>query len=217
MSRRTYAVLFALGALSALAFGALLASYDLWGGIPRSLWPIARWLLSGGVVLMAAGAVGWVTTWPRADRTRAVLRAVVVLAGLAALGGGALWFHYISRWETSRRICAPAVIATTRTERERALRDGLGPLFPIIDPNYACLELERERRDLAEHGTCPTFMMDDAPCTCGREPWTSGSTARCKDGPTTCEYRGAETGLAIGCAGDEGKRMIEEAKRYGGR
>lgn len=211
--RRIFAGVFALGVLLALAFGAVLAAYDIWGGVPRALWPVARRLFIGAVLFVIAGGVGWVASWPAGERLRASLRAGLLLAGLGALGGGALFLHYLSRWDTSRRICAPALIAPTRAAREAALREGLGPLFPVIDPHSSCLQLERERRELEASGTCPSFVMDDVACRCGSERWTPGGAARCASGPTACQYRSERGGSTLGCAEHGSQYTLEEARR----
>src|SRR5688572_26834638 len=143
--RRMFAGVFTVGVLLAIGFCCLLAAYDLWGGVPRQWWPLARWLARGAALCVVTGGIGWLLAWPAGERLRAAMRAGIGLLVLAALGGAALWFHYAARWKTSRLVCAPALIASTRAEREAALREGLGPLFPIIDPHDSCLQLERER------------------------------------------------------------------------
>lgn len=211
-SRRISAAVFGAGILLAIVFGSVLATYDLWGGVPRTIWPVAQLLVRVAVVCLIGGGVGWVRSWPPSERLRATVRAGAVLIALGAFGGGALFAHYASRWTTSRLICAPALIAPTRAAREAALREGLGPLFPLIDPHGSCLQLERERRQLQETGECPTFVMDDVPCHCGRESWQPSSTARCATGPTACQYRN-DVGQSLGCAEQGSTYTLEEARR----
>lgn len=123
------------------------------------------------------------------ERRRTVLRVALALAGSAVLIGGILLAYYAVRWESSQRICAPALVASTRAEREAARKEGLGPLFPVIRPHPSCIQLEEERLELERSGECPSFVMDDVPCDCGKERWPGkGSPKRCPDGPTSCEW-----------------------------
>ena len=204
-------ILFALGLLLTIAFGCLLAAYDLWGGVPRQLWPTARWLLRGGVACLLTGGVGFIWSHPAGQRARALWKSALALAALGTLGGAALWFHYLSRWKTSRLICAPALIAPERATREAALRDGLGPLFPVIDPHGSCLTLLREQRALEDDGTCPSFVMLDTACRCGRQAWSPGNPPACPNGPTACQSRDGAT--TLGCAEHGTSYLLEEAAR----
>lgn len=218
--RRSFAVLFAVGVALAVGFGCLLAAYDLWGGVPRALWPLARRLFIGAGFAIVTGAIGWVTSWPKHERMVASLRAAAILAGVAAVSGAALWTHYAVRWKTSRLVCAPALVAPTRAAREAALREGLGPLFPVIDPHSSCLRLVREMRELDASGACPTFVMDDVACRCGKERWTPASPKRCatpsaagtRSEPTACAYRAELRESTLGCA-EPGDATLEEARR----
>jgi len=212
LRRRAFAGIFVIGVLLATAFGCMLAGYDIWGGIPRELWRTAGGLLAGAFICVTIGIIGWVHSWPKHARGRALLRAAVFLLGVGALSGAALWMHYVSRWKTSRLICAPALVATSRAAREAALREGLGPLFPVIDPHGTCLELERDRRKLEASGTCPMFLMDDVPCRCGNEIWQPGRTPKCTTQPTTCESHDT-TENTIGCVGTYGKLTLDQARR----
>ena len=209
--RRASAVLFGVGALLAIAFACLVAAYDLWGGVPRSLWPAASWLVRGAAVCLIAGAIGFIWSHPEGTRLRALVRSLVVLAGLAAVGGAALWFYYSARWRASRLECAPALIAPERATRESALRAGLGPLFPVIDPHSSCLSLLREKLALDTDGTCPTFVMLDVSCQCGEERWSAGDPPACPDGPTACQYRDRAT--TLGCAEHGSRFILEDAER----
>ncbi|GEM_PF-3547963 len=192
-----------------LALGCLFAAVDLWGGIhrlgvsPRTLGGLM--LLGAG--LLAAGVWRWLGAWPRELRLRRALQATGVLALLAAILGGGLFTYYALRLDVSAEICARAGCESTRASRERLLDEGLGPLFPVIDPAYACIELERQRRELRARGACPAILLDDTPCQCGRERWDPASSPRCPSGRTTCQSRGAGP-ASLGCASDHVARAL---------
>jgi hypothetical protein len=209
MARRLALALFVLGVTCAVGLGCLIAAYDLWGGVPRRLWWLARVLGVLAVSLLVAGGTGWLRTFPPSARGKAAFRAVLVMAAIAAAAGAALWFHFVALRQSSRLVCAPALVAPTRAERDRALAEGLGPLFPVIDPHHSCWTLLRERDELQRDGRCPLFVMDDVPCLCGDRRWEPRTATRCESGPTVCSTRGS----AFGCA-DEGSRYyLEEARR----
>jgi hypothetical protein len=220
--RRPGLALFFVGVGCAVAFGCFLAAYDIWGGIPRGWWPLAHALFIAALLFVVTGAFRWIVSFAPGERRRAVFRAVLALAGAAALIGGVLFAYYMMRWESSRRICAPALVAPTRAEREAARKEGLGPLFPVIDPNYACIQLERERIELERSGDCPSFVMDDVPCTCGKERWIGkASPKRCPDAPTSCEMRGdwkakndgPSPERGIGCPSEDNS-TLNDARRF---
>jgi hypothetical protein len=207
--RRSGLWLFAGGVATVLALGGLFAAVDLWGGIhtlglsPRTLG--SAMLL--GAALLVAGVWRWLGSWPRELRLRRALQATGALALLATLLGGGLFGYYALRLGVSAEICARADCETTRAGRERLLDEGLGPLFPVIDPAYACIELERQRREHRARGACPTVLLDDTPCRCGRERWDPASSPRCPTGRTTCQSRGAGP-VSLGCASDHAARAL---------
>lgn len=210
MEQRTRAaLLFFAGVGAIVAFGSVYAAYDLWGGVPRGLWRLMQGLVAAGVIGVGLGGVRWVRSWPEDQRLRATLRAALVLAVLAAAIGGALFTYYVERRGPSRAICLPAAFAPTLAERQERLAEGLGPLFPVIDPDSECLGLKRELDALMEHGQCPLFPPDDAPCRCGAALHEPG-VPRCADGPTTCESREGARGDALGCPEGHAARRLDE-------
>jgi hypothetical protein len=197
--RFLFGAMFVLGLLCFAAIGALVAAYHDWGGVPPHLWMKAKTVAMGGAGGVALGGLGWFFAVPMGQRLRDAGWALgtILLAGIAS--GAALFLHYSLRLDTSHKICAPALITSTRASRDAALQQGLGPLFPVIDPHPSCVQLERERRALDRNGECPEFVMDDTACTCGSERWEASSKARCTPGPTSCEYRDDKKARAIGC------------------
>jgi hypothetical protein len=208
LGRRRSAVLrFVAGVGLAVVLGCAFAAVDLWGGMrtlgigPRVLGV----LVVASTALVVSGAVGWVLSWPEAERARRAFMALAALAVVAGGSGGGLFAYYAARLTTSAETCRKAACASSRAERERLLDEGLGPLFPVIDPDYACIALEDERRKsrpAVPMGPCTEPLFDDVPCQCGSQAWTAHNGARCTSGRrTTCEVRGG--GLrTIGCASD---------------
>lgn len=196
-------MLFTMGVSCAVLFGSVLAAYDLWGGVPRSLWRLMRGLLVVGGTAIIAGAIGWVRTYPAGQRLRAAFKGVVALAVLAALMGGALFAHYASRWDTSRDICQPARSAPTLEERQAALAKGLGPLFPVIDPHSECLRLKEEVDELERDGVCPPVIIPTIPCRCGQQRYEPDGESPCPDGTVTCQWRAEARTTKLGCAEGE--------------
>ncbi len=192
------------GVVWIVGLGCAFAAVDLWGGV-RALGVGPRFLGISMVLaatLVLSGAVGWVRSWPLEERPRRALVAALALALFAAVGGGGLFAYYAARLRPSAVICGRAQCAATRAERDRRLQEGLGPLFPVIDPAYECVALERERRALESSRACPTVVLDDTPCRCGQQEWSAGHPARCPGGKrTTCESRGGG-GPSLGCAGE---------------
>lgn len=213
MTRRASAVLlFSLGAAAVVAAGCVLAAYDLWGGVPRPLWRLVRGLLLAALTLMLIGGARWFTSFPVGQRLRAALRAALVLSGLAAVLGGGLVAYYLARWQPSRRICAPARLLPSLAARHEALARGVGPLFPVIDPNPACITLKHELDELATRRTCPLVPPAEARCRCGTDTWTGPQSGpACATGPTTCEWRPERQADALGCAGPTSERARREA------
>jgi hypothetical protein len=170
---------------------------------------------------VSGGGIKWIRSWPAGQRRRPVLRAGLGLVAVAVVIGGSMFAYRARLHETSRRVCAPALIAPTRAEREAALRDGKGPLFPVFEPHYSCVQLEEERRELERSGTCPEIVMDDVPCTCEAQRWTGASSSRrCPNGPTSCaphpepnrrnDY-GSMPERVLGCAGED-SLLLREAR-----
>lgn len=147
--RRAATLRFFAGVALAIVLGCALAAVDLWGGV-RAL-GVGPKLLGVVVVASAAlvvsGAVGWVLSWPREERLKRGLVAGGALSATAATLGGGLFAYYAARLGPSGALCHKAACAATREERERLLDEGLGPLFPVIDPAHECIALERERRE----------------------------------------------------------------------
>lgn len=193
----------AFGVLGGVFVGCALAAVDLWGGVralpfgPKGL--VAMVVVSG--TLIVVGALGWVKTFPAELRLVRSLQALGGAAVLACALGGGLFAYYAQRRLPSGRICASAECATTRAAWEAKLDEGLGPLFPVIDPGSPCLALERERRALVASGTCPHAVFDDTPCTCGTQAWDRRAP-HCATGRTVCEYREERRAYALGCAQD---------------
>ncbi len=50
--------LFGVGVAGAIVFGSVLAAYDLWGGVPRSMWLLMRAIATVSTVAMVAGSIG---------------------------------------------------------------------------------------------------------------------------------------------------------------
>jgi hypothetical protein len=147
--RRSAILRFFAGVALALVLGCALAAVDLWGGV-RTLGVGPK--LMGALVVAAAalvisGAAGWVLSWPKEERVKRGLVASAALAALAGAVGGGLFAYYVARLAPSADLCRKAACATTREERDRLLDEGLGPLFPVIDPAYECIALEGERRE----------------------------------------------------------------------
>jgi hypothetical protein len=206
--RRSAVLRFVAGVGLAVLLGCAFAAVDLWGGV-RTLGIGPRAFGALGIVsaaLVVSGAVGWVLSWPEGERPRRVFMAVAALTVVAGVSGGGLFAYYAARLETSAETCRRAGCASTRAERERLLDEGLGPLFPVIDPDYACIALEGERRKSRQNVTmdmCTEPLFDDVPCQCGSQAWTAHSEARCTSGRrTTCEVRGSRL-RTIGCASDQ--------------
>ena len=212
MSPRTRgAAYFFTGVAALITFGSVYAAYDLWGGVPRNLWRVMQALavlaLSGTIV----GGVRWIKSWPSEARLKASLRAVAVLGTLAALVGLGLFTYYVERRAPSRRICSKAQLTESLSERKKLLREGLGPLFPVIDPDSTCTELKRELDALEESGECPFLPPTGARCLCGQDLWVSSAPA-CESGRTTCEWRpqGDREANALGCVTESGERRLRE-------
>lgn len=204
IQRRAALIRFWAGVAAIVVLGCAFAAVDLWGGV-RAIGVSPRLLGFSMVVaatLVVSGSVGWVRSWPAEERGKRTLFAALGLSAFAALVGGGLTAYYAARLGPSGAICRRAQCAQTRAERGRLLKEGLGPLFPVIDPGYACIELERERRALEASNACPTVVLDDTPCRCDRQLWSAGHPATCAGGKhTTCESRtgGPRT---LGCASD---------------
>lgn len=149
LRRRAATLRFFAGVALAVVLGCALAAVDLWGGV-RAL-GVGPKLLGVIVVTSAAlvvsGAVGWVLSWPQEERQKRGLMAGGAVSAIAAGLGGGLFAYYAARLGPSGDLCQKAACAGTREERERLLDEGLGPLFPVIDPAYECIALERERRE----------------------------------------------------------------------
>jgi len=206
VTRRFLAIMsFALGVLLLVAFGCVLAAYDIWGGVPRGLVRPMGAVAAVGALLVVVGAVQWVLAFPPGKRLRVALLSGAAVAVLAIGLGGGLFSYYAVRLDTSTRICQPARKAPLRATRDAALSDGLGPLFPVIDPSFECIEMKRELDELDKSGTCPEFVLNDAPCTCGKQRWTKTSTP-CATAPTTCQWRSASDRSELGCAEGEAAR-----------
>lgn len=200
-ARRRGVLLFSIGAAGAVVLGCALAAVDLWGGV-RALPVRPRTFAVSAVacaVAIVAGAYLWLRSFPSEQRLLRGAQATGALALLAAVIGGGLFAYGAQRLRRSDEICLRAECATSRREREDLLREGKGPLFPVIDPGFECLRLEKERRDLEARAACPAIPMNDAPCQCGDEGWTGAS--RCDSGPTTCELRPQTKRWGLGCAG----------------
>ncbi len=212
MTRSRGAVVFFCGAATAVVFGAVLAAYDLWGGVPRHLWRVMRVLLIGAVGGMGFGGVAWVRSFEPAERPRAMFKAAAVLGGFALICGGGLFGHYAIRLDSSRAICAPALIAPSLQARREALRKGLGPLFPVIDPHGSCLHLKRELDAFDGDRTCPTFPPDDIECRCGKQRWRATHALRCKTKPTSCQWRKSADGSSLGCPEHGALHTLKEAR-----
>ena len=193
---------FGIGVLLLVAFGCVLAAYDLWGGVPRGLARPMGALAAFGAVLVVLGAVQWVRASPPGKRLRAALLSGAAAAVLAAGLGGGLFAYYAARLGSSARICRPGREAPLRAARDAALSEGLGPLFPVIDPSFECIAMKRELDELDRDGTCPRFVLDDAPCSCGSQRWT-GASAPCATGRTTCQWRVGSRQTELGCAEGE--------------
>lgn len=188
------------GIASAIALGCAFAAVDLWGG-PRALGIRPRGLAAMIVacaIAILAGAIGWIRSFPREQRLRRGLVALALLAAVGSLSGAGLFAYYAARLEPSDRICLRAQCELVSSERQRILNEGLGPLFPVIDPGSKCLLLERERREWETRRTCPLVPLSDQPCDCARERWDG--TSRCGTGLTTCEYRADLGETKLGCA-----------------
>jgi len=206
MTRRFLAfVSCGLGVLLLVAFGCVLAAYDLWGGVPRGLVRPMGSVAAFGVLLVIAGAVQWVLAFPSGKRLRTALLSGAAVAVLAAGLGGGLFSYYAVRLDSSARICRPGRKVPLRAAREAALDEGLGPLFPVIDPSHECIEMKRELDELDRDGTCPEFVLSDAPCTCGTQRWTKASVP-CATGPTTCQSRSTSNRSELGCAEGQAAR-----------
>lgn len=208
--RRSGLLLVIAGVVLSIVLGSLLAAVDLWGGVrslgvrPRSL-GVAFALAAS---LLGWGAVRWLRSWPAEERVKRGLQAALGLAALAAVLGGGLFAYYAARLRTSDAICARAQCALTRAERDALLDEGLGPLFPVIDPGGICLDLERERRDLRAKRTCPAVVLDGQPCSCGGQSWSAAHPDRCPSGRTSCQSRAAGRGPTLGCAREYVARQL---------
>lgn len=198
--RFVFGAIFVLGLLCFVAVGALVAAYDIWGGVPPHLWTRARTLAMVGAGAVVLGGVSWFFSVPKGQRLRDAAWTLGTLVLVGAASAAALFIHYTVRWDKSHKICAPALITSTRPARDAALKEGLGPLFPVIDPHHSCIQLERERRAFEKHFACPEFPMEDTPCDCGGMRWDGASRARCTTGPTSCEHRAEKKARALGCA-----------------
>ncbi|MEZ4383232.1 MAG: hypothetical protein R3A79_18030 [Nannocystaceae bacterium] len=214
MSERTRAaLLFFVGVAAFVTFAAIYAAYDLWGGVPRGLWRFLSMSLVLGVLGVGFGGARWIQSWPAEERPRRALRAAIVLGAIAASVGGALYLYYDVRRETSRAICSPGHFAPTLQERQEILAEGLGPLFPVIDPDSECTALKRDVDALVEEGACPLFPPRDAACRCGRDVLRAGES-RCANGPTTCERRDDDPTESFGCAGARGRGALDDYAEY---
>jgi len=214
--RRSAVLRFVAGVGLAVLLGCAFAAVDLWGGVrtlgigPRAFGV----LVVASTALVVSGAVGWVLSWPEAERARRAFVAFAALAVVAGVSGGGLFAYYAARLTTSAETCRKAACASSRAERERLLDEGLGPLFPVIDPAHTCIELEDERRKsrMVPMAVCTEPLFDDVPCQCGSQTWTAKHEARCTSGRrTTCEVRGG--GLrTIGCASEHVAEQLRCAR-----